>query len=217
MLDGRWKKIALALRVYALALLGGLLCAGLVLAVGGTVAGAPSTGGLAIGGAALLILDGFAALCFFVGTGAIVVYATIPSESGAKTAAVVAASAALLQLPVALGSLVFSLDARSHELVPLLTAAEPLLALITLFAMTRSLRTMAGYIRADEVYGHAHMLSVGLGLLLVFLCGVAMLSRVAGIFAVVGAFAMVVFALMIAAAYVRLVFRAARAVDELIV
>ena len=222
MLDGRWKRIAQALKVYALALLVGLVAAlSNLLLVMLPALGVESVALIGVAAVGVLALDAFALVGFVVGTGALLVYASVPAESGARLTAVVAAASAVLQLFVAASSLLFAL-LDADALLALVNALEPLLALVTLTAMSRSLMKVGAFIRADEVYGRANMLFVGLLLLLgggACLVGSSYALASAGVavplVAMVVALAGAVFALMIAIAYLILVWRAGAAIDEL--
>jgi hypothetical protein len=207
-LDARYRRISLALKAYALSMVVAMLAAlgALVVAL------------LPVGPALLsfvvLTAEGIGALSFVVSALAVIVYATIPSESGARGWGVVAALGAVLQLATGAGGVaLLLLDAEA--LTPLVSQLESLLGLVTLFAMLASLKKAALSMRADEVYSGASMLSMGTGLLIVFVLVASCLARFE-IVAIVGAFATVLFTLMIAVAYVRLVFRASRAIEDLI-
>lgn len=105
MLDARWKKVAVALKVYALSALVGLVAIAGIVALAAALS-EPSADGVGLVTMAILAADGVGLLAFLISTVAIVVYASVPSESGARGWAIVAAVAAVMQLPVAAGSLV---------------------------------------------------------------------------------------------------------------
>lgn len=103
---------------------------------------------------------------------------------------------------------------------------EPLLAFVVLLAMSKSLREVAAFIRADELYGRASMLSTGLTLLVIFPLASMCLAVYNPIYRtdmdelVFLAYALglitAFFSVLLGISYVVLVFEAARAVDDVI-
>lgn len=225
MLDARYKKVARALKLYGACLTVGVVGAGgtLSLQLARPLLGEAVT---VLLGLAVLALDAVGVFGFGVGTLAILVYATVPSESGARTSAVVAAVSSFLQLGIAMASLVALLG--FDELGLYAAMLEVPLALITLMAMARSLRQLGLYVRADEIWDRANRLFVGLVLLVLLwigAIGMAMvfqsggtveMEQLAMVVVVVALLFTWVGSLMIALAYTVLVVKAGKQLDELI-
>ena len=236
MLDARYKKPANALKLYSVCLIVGLT--GATLTVATFMAGIVSEALALTLAAGALLFDGIGILGFAVGTFAIAVYAKVPKESGAQASAKIAAVSAFIQLAVSFSSL-GQLFGMPESYVQLVALVELLFAMITLLAMSRSLSKLGLYIRADEVFSRASMLFTGLVLLVVLWMGtIGVIGALAwGESALHGSATQLIVAswaegamaglvvtlafslvgsVLIAFAYTALVFKAGRALDELI-
>lgn len=204
MLDKRWKIVRIGLLLY-----GGSLLVSMLVTLALLVLSA-----LDMRGAVALVMPAMclSLLLSLLGTVGVGMFATVPSESRAKVAAVIAAIMSVGQLGLTALQL-----APLGELTALLSPLSTLAGLITFFAMLRALRAIGLYVREDKIYDRAASLSMGLAVLMVLAVGMVLFGIVSPLVATVGLLFVAFGALLIAIGYVFLVLKTASAIKAMTV